>query len=88
MMPVAPDAPAVSEDVEIVGEQDNPACVMLIVSPPTVMVAVRAALDELAATLNCTVPCPVMEGVVIVSQGAELTAVHPQLLPVSTLTLP
>jgi hypothetical protein len=61
----------------------------VIVCPATVIVPVRAASVVLAATLKLVEPRPVIDApLVIVIQAALLVAVHAQLDPVVTATLP
>ena len=61
----------------------------MTVWPATVIVPVRAAPLVFAATLKSLEPRPVIDApLVIVIQAALLTAVHAQLDPVVTETLP
>jgi len=77
------------DDGEIVGEQVTPDCVTVNVATPIVMVPVRLAVVELAATVNETVAVPVpADPAVIVIHVESLTAVHAQTVEAVTVVLP
>ena len=63
---------------EALNVQAAPACVTLTATPPTVNVAVREVVDELAATVYPRLALPVPEAEARVSHAAELVAVHEQ----------
>ncbi len=68
---------------------EAPACVIVNVSPPAVIVPVRADVVGFAATLKLTVPLPEpLDPLVIVIQLAESVAVHAQPLPAVTVKDP
>jgi len=65
------------------------ACCTVKFQPPARIVVVRGDVSALDATLNVTVPGPVVAApAVTVTQAAWLTAVHWQVLPVVTAKLP
>ena len=67
----------------------GPACVMVTVWPPTVSFPVRLIKLTLLPTRNAMSALPVPDAVdVIVIQVSELDAVHVQLAPVVSLTVP
>ena len=75
--------------VERVAEQLLAAWLTVTIWPATVIVPVRAAPVEFAATVKFDEPSPVMEApLVTVIQATLLTAVHWQLDPVVTEILP
>ena len=89
-VPVAAAAVLSVLDVgEIVGEQVRPDCVTVNVATPIVMVPVRLAVPELAATVNETVAVPVpADPAVTVIHVESLTAVHAQTVEAVAVVLP
>jgi hypothetical protein len=87
MLPVDTDVAT----VRAAGESEYvqaPFCVMLRIAEPTVSVADLAEDEPFAATLYLTVPFPLPLGVLMVSQPAELVAVHAHPLEAVTVAEP
>jgi hypothetical protein len=85
--PDAPLAGALTLLVDTDGEHAMPACETGIITPATVSVVLRDAVDVLAATVHDALPDPEPDGVTV-SQGTGLLAFHAQPAPAVTATVP